>query len=145
MQRCLKTSEKIYVKSFSGAVTSDFTHYVQPSQKYSPDMYVMHVGSNDLQSKKTPEEISNEIIELAQDIKTKENDIIKSGITIRQDQHNEKGTQVNELLKGKCSTYSFGFVDNTNIKLRHLNGSGLHLNYSGTHLLANNLLKAINV
>ena len=145
MQRCLKQNEKIYVKSFKGAVTSDFTHYVRPSQKYSPDMYVMHVGSNDLQSIKTPEEISDEIMELAKDIKTEENDIIISGITIRQDQYNEKGFQVNEQLKVKCSKFSFGFVDNTNITIRNLNGSGLHLNYSGTVLLANNLLKAINV
>ena len=47
MQKVLKPNQKIYVKSFPGAVTSDFTDYVKPSQKFSPDLYVIHSGSND--------------------------------------------------------------------------------------------------
>ena len=145
MQKVLKPNQKIYVKSFPGAVTSDFTDYIKPSQKFSPDLYVIHSGSNDLRSSKTPEQISNEILELATNIKTENDDVIISGITTRNDQYNEKGKKVNNLLKSKCVTFSFVFVDNLNIKSKHLNGSGLHLNYSGTVMLANNLLKAIDI
>ena len=85
------------------------------------------------------------MLELATNIKTENNYVIISGITTRNDQYNEKGKKVNNLLKSKCVIFSFVFVDNLNIKSKHLNGSGLHLNYSGTVMLANNLLKAIDI
>ena len=75
MQKDLKPNQKIYVKCFPGAVMSDFADYVKPSQKFSPDLYVIHSGSNHLRSTKTPEQIyRTKILELAKTIKTGNND-----------------------------------------------------------------------
>ena len=132
MQRCLKPNNKIYVKCFPGAVTVDFHDYVRPSQKFTPELYLMHLGSNDLRSSKTPDQISDEIIAFAKSIKTEMND----GIIARND-------HFNNLLKTKCDENNFAFVNNSNIKKKNVNGGGVHLNYSGTMLLGNN--KLINV
>ena len=71
---------------------------------------------------------------------------VKLALNERNDEHNDKGMRVNGRLKIKCSKYGLGFMNNCNISFKkHLNRSGLHLNYIGTIALANNFLKAINV
>ena len=136
----------IYVKSFPGATTIDMSDHARPSQRYSPDCFILHTGSNDLRSTKTPEQISDDIIKLATDLKTDQNEVIVSAIVARKDEQNTKGLKVNDYLKIKCENYALGFISNTNILVtEHLNGSGLHLNYHGTKALANNFLNVINV
>ena len=146
MQQCLKRNEKIYVKSFPGATTIDMADHARPSQRYSPDCFILHTGSNDLRSTKTPEQILDDIIKLATELKTDQNEVIVSAIVARKDEQNTKGLKVNDYLKIKCENYALGFISNTNILVtEHLNGSGLHLNYHGTKALANNFLNVINV
>lgn len=146
MQKCLKSNEKIYVKSFSGATTSDMFDYISPSKRYGSEVYLLHTGSNDLRSQSTPQEISDEIIKLALDVKTDDNEVVISSIVSRDDNLNAKGMQVNDFLKTKCENRGFGFINNKNIHARkHLNGSGLHLNFNGTIELANNFLDFIKV
>ena len=92
------------------------------------------------------EQISEDIIKLATDQKTDQNEVIVSAIVARKDELNTKGLKVNDYLKIKCENYALGFISNTNILVTdHLNGSGLHLNYLGTKALANNFLNVINV
>ena len=53
---------------------------------------------------------------------------------------------VNNYLSIKLNERNFGFIDNTNINItNNLNKIGLHLNYSGTKLLADNFLDIINL
>ena len=54
--------------------------YSKPAQKHEPDMILLHSGTNNLKFTKSPEEISNEIIKLALDMKTDANEVIVSGI-----------------------------------------------------------------
>ena len=68
-----------------------------------------------------------------------------SNLVVRKDKHNDKGMKVNDLLFIKCREQSIGFINNSNIGMNHLNNSGLHLNESGTNMLANNFLKVIRV
>ena len=160
MKRCMRRGEKIYVKSFPGAKTADMKDYVRPSQRYNPELFLLHTGCNDLISAKTPDEISDEIVRLALDLKndendviisgivarTDENDVIISGIIARNDELNEKGKKVNDLLKIRCNSNDLGFMDHSNILAhKHLNGSGIHLNFNGTINLADNFLKVINI
>ena len=146
MKRCMRRGEKIYVKSFPGAKTADMKDYVRPSQRYNPELFLLHTGCNDLISAKTPDEISDEIVRLALDLKNDENDVIISGIIARNDELNEKGKKVNDLLKIKCNSNDLGFMDHSNILAhKHLNGSGIHLNFNGTITLADNFLKVINI
>ena len=103
-------------------------------------MFILEGGTNDLPTIKSPKEITNEIIELVTDLKTTENDVIVSSIITRNDKHNATGTKVNELLKIKCSELSLGFIDKSNIGIKHLNNSGMHLNHLGIKALANKFL-----
>ena len=90
--------------------------------------------------------LGQEIIKLGLELKTEENEVIISSIVGRKDNFNEKGRKVNNLLKSKCTENDLGYIENTNIKVhKHLNGSGLHLNYYGTVALANNFLDVINI
>ena len=55
-----------------------------------------------------------------------------------------KAVEVNKFLSQNCRIQNIPFIDNSNIDERcHLNGSGLHLNYGGTCILANNFLNCI--
>ena len=59
--------------------------YVKPSIKYNPDLSIMHVGTNNVQSEKKPEQIADEIVKLAQNMKTEENEVTVSGLIPRTD------------------------------------------------------------
>ena len=141
----LGSKEKVHVKHFSGANIEHMKSYVIPSKSYDNDLIILHVGTNDLRENKSAKEIALNIIELAMDLKTEINNIMLSSIIPRNDKLNEKGAEVNNILKSLCSTHNFHFIDNSNIsKLNHLNKSVLHLNYKGMYVLGSNLVDAIN-
>ena len=148
MKKALPSGDKLFIKTFPGATTSDMDDYVKPTLKYKPNMIILNTGTNDLRSNKTAEEISDEIINLGLKVKTKETEVCISGIVSRNDDErlNEKGSKVNNLLNVKCARHDLAFLDNSNILPRkHLNASGLHLNFRGTLLLANNFLNFLKI
>ena len=146
MHQAFKSKKnRIFVKSFPGATTLCMNDYVTPSMKHKPDVMILHSGANDLRSEKTPKDIVEEITNLAEKMKTTENDIVISGLIVRNDSLNDKGTQVNELLKLKCTKLNIPFINNENINKQHLNKSGLHLNLKGTTTLANNYIKFLKL
>ena len=100
------------------------------------------MGTNDLKNPKSAKEIATEIVEMAIDMKTEQNEIMISGIVPRRDNLDE----VNRFLQSSCSTYNFYFIDDGNINSEtHLNLSGLHLNYNGTYVLGSNFVDAIRL
>ena len=143
----LTSNERVYVKSFPGATIKDMHEYVIPSMRYNPNLIALHVGTNDLRSVKSPNEIAHEIIELSMKLKSDENDIMISSIVARKDDRSteEKRQKVNELLKIKSSELGLGFIEHTEIKPQlHCNYGGLHLNFQGTFILGSNFVKMIN-
>ena len=85
-------------------------------------------------------------MKLGLELKHSNNDVMISGITPRADKLNDKGKKVNTFLKSECDKFNFLFINNDNIEAKkHLNGSGLHLNYKGTVTLAQNFLGHIKV
>ena len=144
MQHDISPSDKVYLKSFPGAVAEDFHHYAKPSMKWNPNKWILHFGTNSLRSNKTPDTIAKEILDVALKLKTDQNCVTISGITYRSDKWNTKGLKVNSILKSLCDENAFGYIDNSNITARHLNNSGLHLAFSGTSLLAQNFIRHIN-
>ena len=134
-----------FVKSFSGSNISDLRHHIQPSLRHNPTLIGIHIGTNELRSSKDADFIANEIISLARDIKTDENEVILSSIVVRRDSLNAKGMAVNKILKAKCGELNYGYCDNSNIKLRDLNQSGLHLSEKGTWQLATNFVNFIKI
>ena len=145
MRNAAPPNTKVFIKSFPGATTECMEHYCKPSLKYEPDLIIIHAGTNDLRSTKSAETIADEMISLCTKLKTDSNDVIVSGIVCRKDRLSSKGLGVNNLLKNKCTHHHLGYIDNGNIGIHHLNGSGLHLNSQGTVSLANNFLRAIKL
>ena len=142
----LNNKERVFVKHFSEATVDDMKNYIIPSKKYENDLVILHMGTNDLKNPKSAKEIATEIVELAIDMKTEQNEIMISGIVPRRDNLNEKAIEVNRFLQSSCSTYNFYFIDNGNINREtHLVMSGLHLNHNGTYVFGSNFVDAIRL
>ena len=104
MSKKLNANCKVFVKTFSGAKTTCMNDYVKPSVRSSPDHFILHVGTNDLSSDKSSEEIARSIIGLATSIKNEKHDVSISNIIIRADDKKlgEKRCEVNSFLGKLC-------------------------------------------
>ena len=71
------------------------------------------------------------------------NDIFVSGLTIRNGYYKQVNA-INALLKLRAKTGYFTFIDNSGIRRQHLSYDGLHLEKSGTTILSNNFINALN-
>ena len=60
-----KSECKLYVKSFPGGKTSCMKDYVKPSLRSTPNHFILHVGTNDLNSNQTSGVIAKKIVDLA--------------------------------------------------------------------------------
>ena len=59
----------VKVRPFSSAKTTDMGDYTKPTKRdFNPDLYIIHVGTNDLSLDDTPEVISNCIIDTAKSL-----------------------------------------------------------------------------
>ena len=100
---------------------------------------MIHIGTNDLGTDKTPDEIFSEILRLIKELKTDKNKIVVSTIVPRGDAYNTKAEKVNTLLKEFCEKNNTDTIshDNINVK-KHLNKGKLHLNDEGITSFARN-------
>ena len=120
--------------------------YAQPSKEFNNDLVILHCGTNDLRTEKEPLEIAKEVIELALEMKSTNNEVMVSGIVSRRYKLNDKSKEVNKLLQSLCISKKLLFIDNSNINpVYRLNNSGLHLNMRGSFTLGSNLVNAINI
>ena len=92
--------------------------YIKPTQRdFKPEIFILHVGTNDLPLNKSPKEISED------------NKIIVSSIVCRADSFREKVGKVNAHLEEICAEKDIAIITHSNINpKRHLNKSRLHLN-----------------
>ena len=90
VRKGLANNDKVYVKHFSGATVTDMKSYVIPTKSFGNDLTILHCGTNDLhlRSIKKPNDIADEIIKLALDMKTEKNELMISGIVARRDHFN---------------------------------------------------------
>ena len=141
------------IVSFPGATTKRLLHYSLPTLKEeNPEVVVIHVGCNNLSSKKG-EVLSVNVNEVADDIikigkACYDNGVSKvfiSSLVYNKNFNKQKLiNEVNGILKEKCQTYGFTFIDNDNIKKEHLWKDGTHLNENGKIILANNYIRNLN-
>ena len=62
----LDNKQKVYVRQFSGSKVSCMKDYVKPSiRENNPDHIIFHAGTNDVPSEKTPQVITQSIVDLA--------------------------------------------------------------------------------
>ena len=107
---------------------------------------ILHSGTNDINDDSDPQNIAEEIVELAKSIsKDCNSNVTVSGIVPRYGKLNEKVRSVNRLLRIYCRNMDMRFVGHENINpSKHLNCSGLHLNHLGTPILIVNFLNVLN-
>ena len=108
-------NDKLYVHSFSGARTKQMEHYSKPPMAYKPDLVILHTGTNSLRGESTPEEVADEVIDLATNLKTDHNEIVISEIIARRERLNEKAVRVNNFLRMKTTELGIGYISHENI------------------------------
>ena len=151
MKRSLKQGKNVYVHSHSGATTKDMKSYAIPPMERNPEAVILHVECNDISSTNSADAIANDIHSLATMLPQRYPD--QSGNTTKvavslliprtdKEEWNEKIVKVNEKLSSLCTSSGIPCISHTNIDgKRHLNRSGVHLNWTGTSVLAGNLIK----
>ena len=121
--------------------------YVKPSVRSCSDHFILHVGTNDVSSDKSPEELARSIIDLAISIKNEKHDVSISNITNWADDKKleEKRCEVNSFLGKLCKEKDYYLSNHyTRIKKTHLNKGKLHLNQKGTNLLSDIFVKKLS-
>ena len=71
---------RFYVKGFPGAKTECMKDYAQPTRRENPGHIIIYVGTNDLPSRRQPDVIAENIIQLALKLKTNSCDVSISNI-----------------------------------------------------------------
>ena len=133
------------MRSFPGANTKFKEDYKKPSTIDEPGRFILHVGTNDLNSELSSESITESMVNLAVYLKTIERCI--SFIILRTDNPhlNEKGSEVNAHIKELYEEKNIYLIDNTKkIKSHHLNKGKVHLNRKGSKLLNDIFVKLIS-
>ena len=82
---------KVYVRSLPSAKVQCMDDYKKPSIRDKPGHFIIHVGTNDLNSEVSPKSIAETIVDLAMSLKTESNDISVSNIILRI--NNKKGVR----------------------------------------------------
>ena len=88
-------SSKVVTKHFSAANMADMKSYLLPTK--SPENIVLQCGTNHLKKEDSPNEISNDITEVALLCKSDNNNVLVSFIIPRSDKLNAKAIEVNTL------------------------------------------------
>ena len=115
-------------KTFSGTKIACMNDYLKPSVRSSTDHFILHVGTNDLSSDKSSEEITRSIIDLATSIKNEKYDVSISNIIIRADDKTveEKRFEGNSFLGKLCMEKNCYLIEHsTRIQRNHLNNGKL--------------------
>ena len=128
------------VRSFPGATIEDMSQYIVPLLRKRPTCVVAHVGTNDA-SFSTAKQIADDLFKLQEQIHATlpECKVILSSPINRLDDPQKAVTirNVNVILKNMSQIH---LLNNDNISIKHLGKRKLHLNLSGSSMLARNIL-----
>ena len=151
ISKCLQSDCKVYVKQFSGTKTKCMKDYTKPSLRENLDHFILHVGTNDLNTERSPELIEKSIADLATTLKGNSRDVSVSNIIARDDNSslNETGCEVNAYLKEMCQERKLNLINHLEkIKPNHLNRGNLERiqkDKKGSKVLGEAFLKEISV
>ena len=142
-----KTDTRVKVSTFPGCTTLDMVDYVRPILRKNPQKLILHVGTNSLKGRETSIRCAQEIMKLAESIKSSvpNTEIAVSGLITRADEVTltHKVSEVDSELKRLCMQKQLKFIDHANISCNELNRSKIHLNKVGTKVMARNFTKYI--
>ena len=143
----MSKAANVKVYPFTGSTTGDLVDHIKPLLRRKPpmDKLILHIGTNSLiEHTGKPIAAADEIVDLVRDISVNHPniDIAVSSIVSRADHQvlNAMIPTVNKTLQKFCRQNGWAFIDNSSLNSEHLNGSKLHLNKSGTALLAKHFI-----
>ena len=132
----------VKVECVPGAKVIDLKKYILSIMEKSPDLIIIHSGTNDAVHK-TSRDILTDLLHLKYLILSKRPSckVVISNPTFRSD--NSKAAITLHHLNQHLSELNIDIIDNKNIEDKHLGKKGLHLNKKGTGRLAINLINSI--
>ena len=134
--------QNVSIKSFSGATVDDMSDFLKPTIRKKPNKLIIHAGTNDVRHS-SPKVIAEKVTKLGENFRkeSSQTEIIISSLVTRGDSQELaiKVRETNNILKSKCASKNWLFLDNSNIDRSFLNYRGLHLNHNGSKLLQENI------
>ena len=128
----------VSVGHFSVANVRCIKDYLKASWRENPDHFILYVGTNDLDSDRSPDLVAKSIVDDASSLKADKQDVTISSIITRNDRFIAKENDVNKYFTELCFARNFLLIDHSKtLKSQHLNESKLHLNRGGTPILQN--------
>ena len=131
------------VRSFPGASIMDMHQYIVPLLRKRPSRIIAHIGTNDA-AFSNAKKIAGDLLKLQEFIISQlpECQVIISSPVNRLDDPNKAVVirNVNVVLKNMSE---IELIDNSNITVKHLGKRKLHLNLSGSSMLARNILEKL--
>ena len=115
--------------------------FIRPITRKEPNRVILHIGTNDVRSTQSAQQIKDNIINLADQIEgnSPNTKISISALLYRKEGDLwAKAQEINKSLRRFCNNRGWGFLDNKNINSSCLNRSGLHLNSKGVSELSKN-------
>ena len=107
---------KVFVKPFRGATTSQTKWHVKPTTEQNPKIIILHCGADDINDEPEPQNVAAEIIELSKlIIKDCKRNTAVSGIVSRYGKLNKMLRSVNCLLRVRCRRKEIRFIGHKNI------------------------------
>ena len=135
---------RVYIRQSLGVKVRCMKDHINPVIRDNLDHIIFHIGTNDVPSDKSAENIAKSIVELALSAKSASCDVSISNIVVRKDGHQNKCQEVNDHLKEICVEKNINLIDHSkNIKPQHLNKSRLHLTKKGTSILSKTFIQEI--
>lgn len=105
---------------------------------------LIHVGTNDIPTRRQPDVMAEVVIQLAMKLKTHSCDV-SSNIVARNNELRKNALVVSHKLNGLCKEKGLYYIDHSNsVNTRHLNDSKLYLNITSTKIFFNNFVEAIS-
>ena len=139
-----KLSRKKDVKVFScgGCTVKCMYTHLPDVFALQPEHIILHIGTNDC-ILKTSDQVLNELNSLKSYIEKvlPSCNVIISMPTIRAD--NPRANTIIKNLNFKLKRYGYSLMDNSNIKLHHIAGKGLHLSKQEVKIISSNLISLI--
>ena len=126
---------RLRIRHFLGAPTDDLSHHIIPLFQKKPSHFIVHDGKNDT-CRSASRKILNILLNFKTLIQERLPDCNVYILTPKLRSDNRKVTfTVNQLIN-HLLPINIDIVDNRNITSKHLSQNVLHLNESGSQLLA---------
>ena len=83
----------VFMKNFGGAEVRCMKDHMKPTIRKKPDHFILHIGTNNLNSQREPELTSKLIVDLACRLKCNSVDVSISNVIVRNDKYNKNVLQ----------------------------------------------------